>query len=363
MNIVVVSSNDRCGIREYSQVLINGLEQLGHSARYIGVTPHDNQDLAEKINQVSSDDDTIIIEYEPGIFWLFGLIKTMIWLRLRRPVRILLSIHEIEPEKYPEYRQTLWFFGRAVEKSWWSEFSLLILSAGKVLLNLFTLRIGLLLLGILPHKIIIHSPQAAHNLQIVSVDTEKIANIPLTIQTEPGSRLDARQMLDIGESPFIFISPGFLFRRKRLLDVAEALPENAELWIVGTASHFDPGYIVDLEAYIAQNPQRRVRLIQDYDNMPNYLMAADAVVLYYESVYQSAVVGMAIGAGKPCIFTKLPAFEYLSQAGLSVQTFSELHRAMVDIQQPDIYHELAQGTQELQQQYSPEAIAREYLKL
>ena len=120
MNIVLLSSAGRCGIREYSRILMEGFCELGHRVHYIGVTRHDNRDLARRIRQVKHDDELVVFEYEPAIFWLGGLVRAMAWLRLWRRKRVLLSVHEIGPDKYAEARQIQWHLARPLlyETDW-----------------------------------------------------------------------------------------------------------------------------------------------------------------------------------------------------------------------------------------------------
>ena len=105
MNIVLVGSTGRCGIYEYSQILLEGFRQTGHRVRYIGVRNKDNRDLRRQLKQIARDDEVVIFEYEPGIFDLRGLVVQMARLRLMGK-RVLLSIHEIGPAKYSEYHYT-----------------------------------------------------------------------------------------------------------------------------------------------------------------------------------------------------------------------------------------------------------------
>ena len=77
MNVVLVASVGRCGIQEYSQILLEGFRQAGHRARYIGVRNKDNRDLHRQLRQLTADAEVVIFEYEPGIFDLRGLVAQM----------------------------------------------------------------------------------------------------------------------------------------------------------------------------------------------------------------------------------------------------------------------------------------------
>jgi hypothetical protein len=172
-----------------------------------------------------------------------------------------------------------------------------------------------------------------------------------------------REQLALPRDAFAFVIPGFLFRRKRIIEVIKQLPPGTELWIVGTASRYDLGYLEEIEAYLAQSEkQERVRLIQDYERMEEYLIAADAAVLFYADAYQSGIASLAVGAGKPCIFSDLPAFTDLRKAGLTARTATELREAMAEIQEPDCYQQLVAATQALREDFSPEQTALRYLE-
>lgn len=362
MNIVLIGSTGRCGIREYSHILMEGFRSLGHRARYIGVRRHENKDLARCVREVKKDDDIVIFEYEPGIFWMGGLVRAMAWLRLWRRAHILLSVHEIEPTKYPEVHLIQQHLARPLPPRGCRAISAIFLAGGNVMFYLWRLRIGLLLMGWLPHAVLVHSPKALENIRLAVADCRKVKYVPHVIKRLEGDRDILRQQLGLPLDCFAFIIPGFLFRRKRIIEVIEQLPEQVELWIVGTESDLEPGYLDEIKFYLAQSDKRdRVRLIHDYERMELYLMAADAAVFYYADGYQSGVASLAVGAGKPCIFSNISAFRDLREAGLIVNTSLDLRRAMVDIQNPKVYGSLRESARQIAEKMSPPRIASQYL--
>ena len=363
MNIVVVGSTGRCGIHEYSRTLVEGFRALGHQARYIGVRRHDNRDLMERIREVEEDDDLVIFEYEPGIFWLGGLVRVMGWLRFVRGKRILLSVHEIAPEKYPEFGRIQHHLARPVSRRRAREIGRLLASAGDVVLRFLVMRGALLVMGWLPHSVLVHSPKGEENVRIALCDENRIHYVPLIVEPLEGDRDALREELELPQDVFAFIIPGFLFRRKRIIDVIKQLPSGAELWVVGTESVYEPGYLEEIEAYLGRSKkEEHVRLIQDYERMEQYLMAADAAVLFYTDAYQSGIASLTVGAGKPCIFSDLPAFVDLRKAGLTARTSTELRKAMEDIQEPGRYQQLVANTRALREDLSPERVALRYLE-
>lgn len=362
MNIVLVGSAGRCGIREYSRILSRGFRDLGHRVRYMGVRRHDNQDLAEHMQAIKEGDDLVIFEYEPGVFWLGGLIRAMAWLRFRRHKRVLLSVHEIAAEKYPEFGRIQQHLARPIPSHALVKMAWLFASTIDVALRFFLLRGALFVMGSLPHAVLVHSAKASENIQLAVADDSRIHYVPHVVKQLRGDRDVLRKQLGLPGDVFAFIIPGFLFRRKRVTEVIEQLPSGAELWIVGTASEYDPGYLEEIETYLARSGKKeQVRLIQDYERMEQHLMAADAAVLFYTDAYQSGIASLAVGASKPCIFSELVAFRDLSGAGLMVQTPLELHEAMVDIQKKEIYQRLGDEADRLRQKLAPDRIAEAYL--
>lgn len=361
MNVTFISSEGQCGIHEYSLTLRQGFEAIGHRARYIGVKNWDDADLFHKLRQVASDDEVVIFEYEPGIFHLRALVRALAQVRFVHGKRVILSIHEIEPSKFPSYHHIQGRLNQHVRFSGPLELIRLVWATAEVSLHYLALRVLLVLLGRLPEMIIVHSPKASENVGLILVNRDKVTSIPLPVKTQDGDPAALRAELGLPADRFLFISPGFLFRRKRIAEMIRQLPHEAELLVVGLPSEFDPGYLEEIQSCITENPDKTVRLIQDYDNMERYLMAADAVILYYREAYQSAVAGLALGAGKPCVFSDLPAFEDYTEAGLFARTGFELHRAMQDIQRPDVYTLLQAGAMRLRERFKPEHVASQYV--
>lgn len=364
VNIVMISSTGRCGIREYSHVLMDGFQQLGHRVNYIGVERHNNRALMQALRQVKADDDVVIFEYEPGIFWLGGLIRALAWLRFWRRKQVILSAHEIAAEKYAEARQIQWHLSRPVAGNSWFELLKLILATVDLVLQFLRLRLGLLIMGWLPHKVLVHSAKAAENIHLALANHDKVYDIPLLVKQLDLNGHELRHTLGVPDDTFAFITPGFFFRRKRIEDVIRQLPPEAELWVVGTESQYEVGYLAELKALRSQMIHaERVRLIQDYERMEQYLMAADAAVFYYADGFQSGVASLAVGAGKPCIFSDLPAFADLRSAGLVARSPVELRRAMEEIQDKQIYATLRAAAIQLRGHLSPIKIANDHLKV
>ena len=229
-----------------------------------------------------------------------------------------------------------------------------------------TLHTALNMLGRLSERIIVHSPLSQKTIALENADTRKVHYTPLAVKPLIGDRDVMRRALGLPTDRFVFIAPGFLFRRKRITDIIAQLPPDAELWVVGKESVYESGYLHEIQEQILQcGKQDQVRLIRDYTeerNIEPYIIAADAVVLYYREVFQSAVVCQAMGAGKPCIVSNLPGFREYFAASIAVESPQELQRAMLDIQETQRYNNLRDATARIRAAHSPQQIAAKYLE-
>src|SRR5439155_477192 len=75
----------------------------GHEVRFAGVRHLNDRDVSRTVESIRRGTDAVVIEHEAGIFrdvpFVFALLR--LWLR-RIPV--ILSMHELEPEKFHHYR-------------------------------------------------------------------------------------------------------------------------------------------------------------------------------------------------------------------------------------------------------------------
>src|SRR5207244_13327019 len=65
--VVVLSSDQRCGIHHYALSLADGLRTSGHDVTFVGVRHLDAKDLGAKVRHIASDTDAAIVEHEHGI--------------------------------------------------------------------------------------------------------------------------------------------------------------------------------------------------------------------------------------------------------------------------------------------------------
>src|SRR5207247_7718282 len=157
---------------------------------------------------------------------------------------------------------------------------------------------------------------------------------------------------------FVFVSPGFFFARKRYIEVIRALPPDAVLVLSGTRSEWEPRYFD--EVMDAARGKANVIVNTDYDTMGDFVAASDCVVLFYEDVFQSAVVTQAVWAGLPCIFSDAEGFAPYHAAGPVVESAEQLAKAMRDVQEPETYAKYTRGVRILRRLLSPERNGERY---
>lgn len=361
LNVVLVSSAGVCGIYEYSQTLLSGFVAAGHRGRYLGVRNWDDADVQRQLKSLTADDEVVVFEYEPGIFHLGALVRAMAYVRCVRRKKVILSVHEIEPAKFAHFHNIQSRLQQPARFGLWGELVRVPFATLDVALHYYVMRLGWTWLGWLPHLIVAHSQRGRENSGLITSDRRKLINLSLAVKSQDGDRLALRRELGLPPDRFLFISPGFLFRRKRIVETIQQLPDNAELLVVGLPSEFDPGYVDEIQAVLRQQPEKQVRLIHDYERMEKYLLAADAVVLFYQDVYQSAIATLAIGAGKPCIWSDIPSFAIYQGTGLFVNSLAELRQAMIEIQQPDVYVRLQAECLRRREEWSPARLAQAHL--
>ena len=364
--VVVLSSDQRCGIHHYSLAVSEGLRERGHQVTFVGVRHLDTADLNKKLRYIGRRTDVVLIEHEAGIFRDVPFVRALLSL-WRRRLPVVLSMHELEPEKFHHYRRLSAALHYRPRYAWPLEM-LRIPWVGLRLANwFFRYRVILTLMGSLPRKLVVHSPRSERWLELLTGDETKRERFPLPIMPLESTVLphDAdekrrlRAKFGLPTDKFIFISPGFFFARKRYIEVIDALPEDAVLVLSGTRSDWEPRYFD--EVMEAAKRKKNVVINTEYDTMGQYVAASDCVVLFYEDVFQSAVVTQAVWAGVPCIFSPAEGFAPYHAAGPVVRSVDDLARAMRDIQDPETYASYARGVGILRRLLSPERNAERYL--
>jgi glycosyltransferase involved in cell wall biosynthesis len=174
-------------------------------------------------------------------------------------------------------------------------------------------------------------------------------------------RRELRLQLGLPQDRTVFVSPGFLFRRKRLIEVIAATPPDATIVLAGTESPHDEGYLAEIRRYVDERGLRNVVIDTDYDRMPSHVVAADAVVLFYRDAFQSGIASNAIWAEQPMVVTDDPAFEMYGGAALRASSEKELAVAMAEIQRPETAERLRAEARRIKAELSPTAMAQRYV--
>jgi L-malate glycosyltransferase len=366
--ITVLSSDERCGIHHYAQSVVEGLRANGHLVRFAGVRHLNDRDLSRAVASIRRDTDAVLIEHEAGIFRDVPFCIALLRLWLRR-IPVVLSLHELEPEKFHHYRvlsKALHYRPRYV---WPLEVLRLPWIALRLGWSFIRYRAVLGIMGSVPRRLVVHSDRSALWIDLLSRDRSKFDNIPLLampledaeLPRDPAEKRALRAQLGLPEDAFIFVSPGFFFRRKRFISVIESAPHDSLVVLSGTEQHWDHGYLDEVRRYVAQSGGTNVVINTEYATMGQHVAAADCIVLYYEDIFQSAVAAQAMWAGLPCIFSDIPGFQLYRGAGLFAKDDAELRRAMAEIRDPATYERLRREVAVLREMLSPLRNAPRYL--
>jgi glycosyltransferase involved in cell wall biosynthesis len=366
--VAVVSSDQRCGIHDYSGALCDGLRANGHQATFVGVRHLDSADLAKRVADIPAGVDAVVVEHEAGIFRDVPFVRALLSL-WRRKVPVVLSLHELEPEKFHHYRM----LSAALHYRPRLRFLLEVVRAPWVALRIMNwflrYRAVLGLMGALPRRIVVHSDRSGFWVDLLTHDMAKVDQIPLVlmpledatpVRTDDEKRA-LRRRLGLPEDRFIFVSPGFFFQRKRFIEVLAAAPPDSLVVLSGTRSTYEPGYFDKVTRFIEERGLTNVVVNTDFATMGEHVTASDCVVLFYEDVFQSAIATQAVWAGLPAIYSDIPGFRLYQGAGLVARDPGELARVMRDVQDPETYGRLRRQVAVLRRMLDAERLAARYL--
>ncbi|CAN5220370.1 hypothetical protein BH18CHL2_BH18CHL2_10480 [soil metagenome] len=224
-------------------------------------------------------------------------------------------------------------------------------------------------MGSLPKRIVVHSDRSGFWVDLLTHEMGKVDQIPLLLMPledavpprDDAAKRALRERLGLPADRFIFVSPGFFFRRKRFIEVLAAAPPDSLVVLSGTKSDWDPRYFDDVTAYIRERGLENVVVNTDFATMGEHVAAADCVVLYYEDIFQSAIATQAVWAGLPAIYSDIPGFRLYRGAGLVARDGETLREAMREIQRPDVHARLQRQVGVLRRLLAPERYAARYL--
>jgi|GEM_PF-257740 len=366
--IAVLSSDQRCGVHDYADTLADGLRANGHDVTFVGVPHLDSGELARKVRHIPSGTDAVIVEHEAGIFRDVSFIQALLHL-WRKRIPVVLSLHELEPEKFHHYRK----LSHALHYRPRYRHGIELIRAPYIALRIaewfLRYRAVLSLTGGLPRRIITHSDRSQYWVGLLTNDHAKVEQMPLllmplentTLPRDAAAKRALRERLGLPTDRFLFISPGFFFPRKRFIEIIRALPADATLVLSGTRSGREPEYFDQVMAFIAERGAGNVIVNTAFETMGDHVAAADCVVLYYDDIFQSAVATQAVWAGLPAIYSSIPGFRLYGGAGLTARDTGELADAMRDIQRPETYARLVDQVAILRRMLAPDRIASRYL--
>ncbi len=364
-SITVVSSDQRCGIHHYALAVSEGLRANGHEVTFVGVRHLDGADLFRKLRYLGKD-DVVIVEHEAGIFRDVPFVRALadLW---RRRHRIVLSLHELEPEKFHHYRRLSAALHYRPRFRWPIEVGRVVWVAARIAGWFVRYRAVIGLMGSIPDRVVVHSSRSGFWLDLLTHDERKRDEFPLVVMPLEDTvlprtaeeRRALRERLGLPSDRFVFVSPGFFFPRKRFVEVIEATPDDAVLVLSGTRARGDPEYFDQVTE--AARGRTNVVINTDYDSMGDFVAAADAVVLFYDDVFQSAVVTQAVWAGLPCVFSSTPGFRVFHAAGLVARDSVHLRERMEEIRRPEVHDRLRRGVSVLRRMLAPERLAPRYL--
>ena len=362
-HITVFSSRERCGIQTYAATLADALRALGHRVDLVGIGWWDSGELLREAGRVRSD--VVIVEHEFALYRNLALAIAMARLRLGGK-RVLLSMHELEPDKFWNYHKVVAALHYRMRGSVLGDLLRLLWATLEAAQRMLRYRLSLWMIGAFADRIVFHSPRATANAGLVTGDERKVVEIPHFVEPLPGvsptaSKGELRERLGLPPGRFVFVAPGFIVRRKRLIEVIDATPPGALLVIAGTESEHDEGYLDEIRRHMRERAVTNVVIDTDYDRMPSHVMAADAVVLFYRDAFQSGVASNAVWAEKPMIVPADPAFDMYGHAVLRASSEQELRSAMVEIQRPEVAERLRAEARRLKKELSPEAMAQRYV--
>src|SRR5438093_3223164 len=178
--VVVMSSDQRCGIHHYSLAVSEGLRDRGHQVTFVGVKHLDTADLYRKLKFISAQSDAVLIEHEAGIFRDVPFVRALLsfW---RKRLPVILSLHELEPEKFHHYRR----LSAALHYNPRYRLPLEILRMPWVALRManwfLRYRLILMFMGAMPRKLETHSTRSERWLQLLTPDQDKRERFPLLI--------------------------------------------------------------------------------------------------------------------------------------------------------------------------------------
>ena len=209
----------------------------------------------------------------------------------------------------------------------------------------------------LADAVMVHSPASRIELILNGCELSKIHVItPGVVQREtasveehqPGSwfpDVALRQKLGLGVFSKIIATPGFVSRRKGILDVINSLASirnilDVHYLVLGTADAEDSessGYLKECKALVRQHRlEHQVTFVDRFlpsDELNEFLQCSDAVVLAYQTGRHawSSAAALALSLGRPVVTSGDPMFSDLGDAVLRATGGLSLAQAIASV--------------------------------
>jgi glycosyltransferase involved in cell wall biosynthesis len=230
--------------------------------------------------------DVTIVSYSPNRLWAAGhthLVQLVLTLLvLPRPVTVL---HDVYPSR------------RWRSRNWWA------LTAS----------------GLLSRAVVYHEEHEMATLRAIP-RRGRLSRVPLAVEAislPPRSR--ARAQLGVSESAVVLGMVGWIHSRKnceRAIEVLARLPENAQLWLVGSATPDAEAYcrgLTRLAADLGVGDRLSITGYVGDDELGCRLAAIDVALAPYAAISASASVSTLLGARRPVIASDLAVTRELHQ--------------------------------------------------
>ncbi|MEO0376383.1 MAG: glycosyltransferase, partial [Cyanobacteria bacterium P01_A01_bin.17] len=169
------------------------------------------------------------------------------------------------------------------------------------------------------HRLIVHCDIAKTKIaeSFPFISSEKVVVIPhgsyIGQYDNKIEQKEARKVLDISESSFVFLFLGQVRAYKGIIDLIEAFKqldeaENTTLLIAGKVVKDSVGK--DIQAHVGDSSKICLNLASIKDEeIQLYMNCADIVVFPYKNVLTSGAVILAMSFAKPCIASKVGCIE------------------------------------------------------
>ncbi|MGH9428260.1 MAG: glycosyltransferase, partial [Terriglobia bacterium] len=242
----------------------------------------------------------------------------------------------------------------------------------------------------LADAVIVHSPANRMELILNGCELSKIHVVRPGVAQRGTSAADEnglgsqfpdgalRQKLGLGVFSKIIATPGFISRRKGILEVINSLASirnvlEVEYLVLGTTDVEDPQsseYLNECKALVRQHRlERQVRFIDRFlpaGELAEFLRCADAVVLPYQTGRQawSSAAALALSLRRPVVASGDPMFADLGDAVLRATGGLSLAQAIVSVlTNPFLAGQLKQRARAFAATHTWEACAAEHWKI